>query len=515
MSSEVRGSATTRREFWNARLVGGHYTKIGSDEFKELSWRFLAFLMQKHPSLTTDHAVSQWERSKRPRGGGPFHKTLFLGSLYATGEVFGPDALVEEHIRDLDCAPARKANLFYGMAVEAWHHLYSPTPPPLADSEQMQTLLHKFLKAFEVVLNPNRRKTRVVLSGDIALHPAQVSPSETSPLVLPWKDEDARALDPLVSEAETAFQRGEDHNNRRAIERLESIGTRLGNTFPKATFQHLAADDGLEIIIDAASAPPIEITRLGGRYLATRHLMARCVDFDVKASETGPWPRDRIVYVGDPSRTLRFELVERAFFQDTLPEFTPDELSIEIYDSLDKGEFLSVLAAGDCSLLHFSGHGGIDHDGVPYLLLARNQRLRADEIPSQPAAGAKPQLVVLNACLTAVSDLPQSVSASKTRLYERFRTGFANSFIRSGARLFIGTLWPVGDSAAARFATELYRFMFAVEMDVDESLWRVKRCLVERPGLVDALAYVLFKRSPDDQLHHLTKPWKVDDPMLW
>jgi CHAT domain-containing protein len=63
-----------------------------------------------------------------------------------------------------------------------------------------------------------------------------------------------------------------------------------------------------------------------------------------------------------------------------------------------------------------------------------------------------PALVFFNACESG------RLRATVNPLRQLHRSvGFAEAFLRGGVANFIGTWWPVSDTAAAAFATTLYR----------------------------------------------------------
>lgn len=507
--------------YWNARLIAGNYTRIDSTELSELAWRLCAFLLEnfsdRELEFKSDKKISEWERAKRRE---QFKKYLVLGCILASGKVYGVSSILKEHVRDLNTVEARKADLFWRMTNEAWHEVVSTQHGLIADSDDSQRLCDNLLKSLDLILYQPHRKMQTILSIKHRSTKITAELPTGSSTFLNQPRVPSQLLNSITAEAENSFLRGLYEDPASHAKKLMEFGRILGRMLTEDNFSYLAQNDGQEIIVDASHiSVPTEIARVSHRFLASRHLIARCLDIPETKEEPveEPWPPEnsRIAFICDPSRTLRFDLVERMVFEDILPEFTKGLIPIDIYDDVDGRGFLELLNSGTYAVLHFTGHGGISANGTPFLLLTRNERVSADDVFSSKNPPGCPDLIVLNACLSAAGDV-YSMGKYNTKLkipaYETFRRGFASAFLASGSRAFIGTIWPVADRCAAKFAEEFYRYLFATQIDVDESLWRVKRCLLGQQDFIDTLAYILFKHSPDDRLLYLTKGWKALGP---
>lgn len=99
---------------------------------------------------------------------------------------------------------------------------------------------------------------------------------------------------------------------------------------------------------------------------------------------------------------------------------------------------LDGLAA--CGLLHFSGHGELEDEGVS-LQLADRTSLRPEDVIG---AHRVPGRVVLNGCRTAVGFADQAVS-------------LAGAFLTAGSASVLGTVRPVEDERASAFIGQFYR----------------------------------------------------------
>jgi hypothetical protein len=111
--------------------------------------------------------------------------------------------------------------------------------------------------------------------------------------------------------------------------------------------------------------------------------------------------------------------------------------------------------SGRYDVLHFAGHAYFDvlapeRSGI---LCAGGQVLAGEELP---ALEHLPALVFFNAC---ESGRVRRRAARPQRIREG--TGLAEAFLRGGVANYLGTWWPVGDTAAAAFATRCYRSLLA------------------------------------------------------
>ncbi|WP_160168397.1 CHAT domain-containing protein [Novipirellula maiorica] len=99
-------------------------------------------------------------------------------------------------------------------------------------------------------------------------------------------------------------------------------------------------------------------------------------------------------------------------------------------------------------VLHYCGHAFFDENDPTQsgLLLAANERLTGQDLS---AVTPIPRVIIFNAC-EAGRVRGESVSPQ----YESY--SLAEMVLRSGVEAFIGTLWEVGDAAAADFAMGVY-----------------------------------------------------------
>jgi CHAT domain-containing protein len=116
-----------------------------------------------------------------------------------------------------------------------------------------------------------------------------------------------------------------------------------------------------------------------------------------------------------------------------------------------RARLLAEFRSGDYDAIHFAGHAYFDASAPASsgILCAGGRVLSGADLA---AIDSVPALVFFNACESG--RLRQAVKP--LRQLDR-SVGFAEAFLRGGVANFIGTWWPVSDTAAAAFATTLYR----------------------------------------------------------
>ncbi len=116
-----------------------------------------------------------------------------------------------------------------------------------------------------------------------------------------------------------------------------------------------------------------------------------------------------------------------------------------------RARLLAEFRSGDYDAIHFAGHAWFDAAAPASsgILCAGGRVLSGADLA---ALDSVPALVFFNACESG------RLRATVNPLRQLDRSvGFAEAFLRGGVANFIGTWWPVSDSAASAFATALYR----------------------------------------------------------
>ena len=116
-----------------------------------------------------------------------------------------------------------------------------------------------------------------------------------------------------------------------------------------------------------------------------------------------------------------------------------------------RARLLAEFRSGDYDAIHFAGHAWFDPAAPASsgILCAGGRVLSGSDLAAMDSV---PALVFFNACESG------RLRATVNPLRQLDRSvGFAEAFLRGGVANFIGTWWPVSDSAATAFAAALYR----------------------------------------------------------
>jgi hypothetical protein len=116
-------------------------------------------------------------------------------------------------------------------------------------------------------------------------------------------------------------------------------------------------------------------------------------------------------------------------------------------------EILHAFEQGDFDVLHLASHGDFAGSSMADAssVLMEDGPFRASDLPSRMTTAFRraAPLIFFNSCQSG------RVGFSLTRL-----GSWGAEFVRLGCGGFVGTLWPVTDSAASAFAQAFYRSMF-------------------------------------------------------
>ena len=116
-----------------------------------------------------------------------------------------------------------------------------------------------------------------------------------------------------------------------------------------------------------------------------------------------------------------------------------------------RSRVLAALRSGRFDLVHYAGHAMFDDidPAQSGLLCARREVLRGADLATLTSP---PFLMLANACESGrVRGVPRKQRQAA------LSAGLAEAFLRAGIAHYLGTWWPVADSAAATFATCFHR----------------------------------------------------------
>jgi CHAT domain-containing protein len=152
---------------------------------------------------------------------------------------------------------------------------------------------------------------------------------------------------------------------------------------------------------------------------------------------------------------------------------------------------LAALRSGDYAALHFAGHAYFDatHPERSGLVCARGEILRGSDLTGIERL---PALVFLNACEAA--RVRRGRTARSRDQHAGDGGSIAEALLDGGVANYLGTYWPVGDSAALVFARELYAALLD-GCPLGEAVLGARRA-VHAHGSADWANYLHFG-SPD------------------
>lgn len=210
----------------------------------------------------------------------------------------------------------------------------------------------------------------------------------------------------------------------------------------------------------AASKIPWEIMTIDGwrpaveggmsrRYLAADLSMARWQTTSHSDKSL------QVLLVVNPTRDLEGAEREGERLLKILREPSRATVSVVRGSEATRSRLLEELASGRYDVMHYAGHAGFD----PIDRTRSGLICAGDEwLTGQDVAGLRllPPLVFFNACESARVRKKEVESGGGN-------VGVAESLMRGGVANFIGTYWPVGDTAAFSFADHFYRAIIAGE----------------------------------------------------
>jgi tetratricopeptide (TPR) repeat protein/class 3 adenylate cyclase len=211
---------------------------------------------------------------------------------------------------------------------------------------------------------------------------------------------------------------------------------------------------------------PWELVHDGTEFLALKCPLGRrsLSSNQVRRNPSDPHAGKSFLLIADPAGDLPEADAEIAALMDLLdglPEWSNYEVLAR--RGATKSEVLSHLSAGSWDVIHFSGHIALDESGTQAssLLLADGEVLTAEEI-RRTVRGTP--LIFLNGCSSVKEDMDVPKESQGAASLEEFVPyaglpvrGLASAFLLGGSAGFIGTLWPVYDTAARDFAVRFYR----------------------------------------------------------
>jgi hypothetical protein len=201
-----------------------------------------------------------------------------------------------------------------------------------------------------------------------------------------------------------------------------------------------------------------------------------------------------VLIIANPTRDLPGAEAERERVAGILRKVSRVHLTEVSGEAATQSRISGELESGRHDVVHYAGHAFFDakRPGESGLVLADGEFTGAH----LSALGRLPPLLLFNACESArMRRGSRGSTRGKSRTNARRKEGMhanlslAETLLRAGVAHYIGTHWPVGDDAAAAFATAFYRELLRGSIGA---------------ALVKARRAVHARRSPDwaDYVHY-------------
>ncbi|RIK40954.1 MAG: hypothetical protein DCC55_13420 [Chloroflexi bacterium] len=203
--------------------------------------------------------------------------------------------------------------------------------------------------------------------------------------------------------------------------------------------------------------------------------------------------RRQFLFIANPTGDLAGAEREVETVTEALRADWPDQIEVTVLRGKEAtGRRLNQLLRSDrYDVIHYSGHAFFDDNDPDYsgLLLHNQEIFFADKI--RRLLGGRP-LVFLNACESASAANEGRAAVTFGYNLQKPAQGLAASFVYGGALGCIGSLWPINDVRAARFAVEFYNQVLDGVM-IGESLRRARvHVKSTSPQEVTWAAFVLY-----------------------
>ncbi len=183
-----------------------------------------------------------------------------------------------------------------------------------------------------------------------------------------------------------------------------------------------------------------------------------------------------VLVVADPTEDLPGAKIEARRLIESMAGRTDVRLHIVQGREASRARLLELFASGSFDVLHYAGHAYFDAKAAARsgLLCAGREVLSGRDLRDLHSL---PALVFFNACesgrIRGGLAAPRALATGD---------GLAESFLRGGVANYLGTYWPVGDSAALAFSTALYSAIVAGHA-LGEAVNRGRRAVREQRSI--------------------------------
>jgi CHAT domain-containing protein/Tfp pilus assembly protein PilF len=235
---------------------------------------------------------------------------------------------------------------------------------------------------------------------------------------------------------------------------------------------------------------PWELLYDGEDFLCLKFNLARNVRIQQKGLKVAYrpiQPKYKMLILADPTGDLAGAYKEGIFIRNQVDKkrrFVEADLKTTHIDTTYVKKNLR-----DYDIVHFAGHSnyeGLDSKNNGWVLA--DGLLSSADLINMAQSGPMPAVIFSNACQSAYQENKLDFG-SENRLY-----GLVNTFLLSGVRHYLGTLWRVQDLVSLEFAHEFYRHFIQKDEGIGQALRAARLALVDRygPNSIAWASYILY-----------------------
>ncbi|QDT37411.1 CHAT domain-containing protein [Stratiformator vulcanicus] len=246
---------------------------------------------------------------------------------------------------------------------------------------------------------------------------------------------------------------------------VEDFGRRLcelifDREIREAMANEAILDKHLVVIHDsAASRIPYETMLSGDDFPVlgeglTRRYLAENLSVTKWLRKVGPSEEMKVLLIFDPTDDLPGAEKEGIWIYDVLRKLPGVKVEIRREEKATLSKVREDLNSGEFDVMHYAGHSFFDpNDRANSGLVLADGVLRGSDLL---ALERLPALVIFNSCESARIRRRDAENGPSVQRQLRENVGVAEALFRGGIGQFIGTYWPVDDSAAEVFARTFY-----------------------------------------------------------
>jgi len=200
---------------------------------------------------------------------------------------------------------------------------------------------------------------------------------------------------------------------------------------------------------------PWELLYDKDNFLCLKHAIGRTFIADERFIHPSRRIKNRftILLVGDPTGNLPDAKEEINKLESYLTDMPNLEIAKYIGKDISKVDFLDMVGSGDFDIVHFAGHATFNYENSENSYLEFSDgSLYIDEIVR--FLDVPPAIVFMNACSSGKIQ-------ETAQIFESDLGGMPITFTKAGADVFVGSIFPVDDSAAALLASIFYKYVIS------------------------------------------------------